>query len=140
MLNQLQMEMDAGQGKIHIGELPILEVNPRHLQWLLYQLLQNSLKFKHPERPYLIKINSIEKGGKAYIEVVDNGIGIKEEYQQRIFRIFQRLDKKSYSGTGIGLAICKKIVELYDGTIELQSKVDEGTKVCFHIPPMKSFA
>ncbi len=134
VLTQLQNEIGVKEVKTHIEELPILHMQPKHIRWLFYQLLENVLKFKHTNRLCIIEINSLEKGGKTYIEIADNGIGVEEAYQQRIFRIFQRLDKTSQSGTGIGLSICKKIVELYNGVIELQSKAGEGTKVRFYLP------
>ncbi len=113
--------------------LPTLKAEPKHIKWLFKQLIENSLKFSHPDRIPQIQIHSYTQNQKTFIEVKDNGIGIKKAHQQRIFRIFQRLNKENYNGTGIGLAMSKKIVELYGGEIALQSEIGVGTRICFSL-------
>ncbi|MGB1242848.1 MAG: sensor histidine kinase, partial [Chitinophagales bacterium] len=123
------------QASIHIqNSLPLLDAEPKHLEWLLSQIIGNALKFKDRSKPVQIEIRTYEKNEKTYVEVKDNGIGIQKIQQKKIFRIFQRLNKVDYKGTGIGLAMCKKIVEMYGGEIGLQSKEGVGTKVYFHLP------
>lgn len=134
VLRQFEEEIKTQKAIIDVQELPNLQIESKHFQWIITQLLENALKFKHPHKTCKIQIYSIEKHDKTYIEVSDNGIGIEEKHQQKIFRIFQRLNKQDYEGTGIGLAICKKIVELYGGEIGLQSEFNEGTKVYFYLP------
>ncbi|MEZ4884178.1 MAG: ATP-binding protein [Chitinophagales bacterium] len=115
-------------------ELPSLYAESKHIKWLLSQLIRNSLKFSHRDRISLIEIRSYEQNQKIFIEVKDNGIGIEKVHQQKVFRIFQRLNKEDYKVTGIGLAMCKKIVGLYDGEIDIDSEVGVGTRVYFHLP------
>ncbi len=133
-LEAFQEKISHTEAQIEVGELVSIQAEPKHFHWLIMQLIENALKFCHPTRTPNIQIYSTQRDGKTYIEIVDNGIGIEEAYQKKIFRIFQRLNKKDYDGTGIGLAICKKIVELYGGEIGLQSTLGEGTRVYFHFP------
>jgi len=134
ILEALQKEITHAQAEIEVGELMPIYAEPKHFHWLIMQLIENALKFRHPIRPLKIQIYCVERGSKTYIELSDNGIGIESKYHQKIFRIFQRLNKQDYKGTGIGLAICKKIVGLYEGEIGLQSTLGEGTRICFYFP------
>ncbi|MFC5048721.1 ATP-binding protein [Aquimarina hainanensis] len=114
------------------NSLPILEGNEIELRLLFQNLISNGIKFRNKEVIPEIVISSIEitKEGKKYwkFSVEDNGIGIPEKHQERIFAIFQRLHSKDkYPGTGIGLAHCKKIVESHGGEIWLESSEGEGS-------------
>ncbi|MGB0932350.1 MAG: ATP-binding protein [Chitinophagales bacterium] len=134
VLATLQTQINEVKATIQVSELPQLDIEPKHFQWLMVQILGNALKFSHPDKPCNVLIHSYKKKGKQYIEVRDNGIGIESIQQQKIFRIFQRLHKQNYEGTGIGLAICRKIIDMYGGEIGLQSKVGEGTAFHFSLP------
>ncbi len=134
VLSQLKTEISTANAKIQVSELPALYIEPKHFKWLMIQILSNALKFIHPDKPCYVFVHSYEKKGKQYIEVRDNGIGIESVQQQKIFGIFQRLHKQNYEGTGIGLAICKKIIDLYGGEIGLHSKENEGTAFYFSLP------
>ncbi len=105
------------------------------IKQLIHNLISNSLKFRGLKSP-IIKIGCKEKeegdGWIFYIE--DNGIGIEQQYYDKIFGIFKRLySRDDYPGTGIGLALCKRIVEAHDGIIWINPEVNEGTKICFTI-------
>ena len=102
---------------------------------LLFQhLLSNALKFSHPDRPPRIDIRAHRQSGLWHFTVADNGIGIEPRFQQRIFLIFQRLHpSEAYEGSGIGLAHSKKIVELYQGKIWVESVPGEGSTFHFTI-------
>ncbi|MGB1242843.1 MAG: tetratricopeptide repeat protein [Chitinophagales bacterium] len=134
ILTQLQPSIESTKATIEVETLPNISIEPKHFQWLMIQLIENALKFRHPDKPCHIHIHTYKKHNRQYIEVKDNGIGIEAEQRQKIFLIFQRLHKQNYDGTGIGLAICKKIISLYNGEIGLQSKVGEGTSFFFSLP------
>ncbi len=108
-----------------------------HLTELIQNLIGNALKYRS-ERAPVIRVQATTGDPMCTISVEDNGIGIAEEYRQRIFGLFQRLhggDK--YSGSGIGLAICQKIVQRYGGRIWVESEPGLGSKFLFTIPEAK---
>ena len=104
------------------------------MQQLFQNLIINGIKFHSQERSQ-IKISALRKPEEWLITVKDNGIGIDEKFQERIFEVFQRLHTKDeYPGTGIGLAICKKIVEQHGGQIYVKSALGKGATFFFTIP------
>lgn len=116
-------------GKIKLGELPKLETDPTQMRQLFQNLISNALKYHKPDVPPVVKVEGDidTPAGLCRIRVIDNGIGFDQKYAAKIFNIFQRLhDKEEYEGTGIGLAICKKVVERHGGTITARSKPGEG--------------
>lgn len=98
----------------------------------------NALKFRRPDRAPHVTVTcdpDPESPGMWRVCVADNGIGIPEEFADKVFVIFQRLHSRdAYGGTGIGLALCKKIVEHHGGRIWIESRVGEGTRFCFTLP------
>jgi len=113
--------------------LPTIKANQTHIKQLFQQLIHNAIKFRKKHELTIIEIASTKTSTHHIFSVKDNGIGINEKYQEEIFKIFNRLDKKNYQGTGIGLAICNKIVQLYGGNIWVESKADEGATFYFSI-------
>ncbi|MCB1745161.1 MAG: CHASE domain-containing protein [Gammaproteobacteria bacterium] len=123
--------------ELEVGELPEVWGNPALLQLLFQNLVSNGLKFNESPHPRISIMASRSERGVEF-RVIDNGIGIAPEYREKIFTIFERLhDEGSYPGTGIGLAICKKIVSRHSGSIEVQSALGGGTtfKVVLPAPP-----
>jgi light-regulated signal transduction histidine kinase (bacteriophytochrome) len=113
---------------IVIGNVAPVTVHRTHLLQLLQNLLSNSLKYHAPERQLLIRITSVPAAaGMVDLIVQDNGIGIDPAYHERIFGVFKRLHSRRVPGTGIGLAICKKIVQYYGGTIWVESVPGAGS-------------
>lgn len=128
----LKNEIIAKQAKIKIGEMPAqLKINPKHLRLLFQNLLSNSLQFCRGNDTPLIHINASLQEDRYRFEIKDNGIGIALENQQKIFNVFYRLDKTQYEHTGIGLAICEKIVQLYNGQIGVESSLCKGSTFYF---------
>ncbi|MFA4901124.1 MAG: ATP-binding protein [Desulfobaccales bacterium] len=117
--------------------LPTVEGDEMQLMQLFQNLVANAIKFRGAEPPQ-IQVSAKQKGTEWVFAVKDNGIGIAPEHQERIFSIFQRLHQRSeYPGTGIGLAICKKIVERHGGRIWVQSQSGNGSTFYFSIPKGK---
>jgi signal transduction histidine kinase len=117
------------------SDLPTVEGEEPLLSTLFVNLIGNSLKFRRPDVPPVIRITAERDGKEWRINVRDNGIGIEAEFADKVFVIFQRLHARdAYEGTGIGLAIVKKIVEYHGGRIWLDLDVDEGTSINFTLP------
>ncbi len=125
---------DAG-ASITIGPLPTLEAHRTDLKQLFLNLLSNSIKYRRPGVPPVISVQSDDLGDAWQIRISDNGIGIDDRYYDRIFQLFQRLHgRNEFPGTGIGLATCKKVAEIYGGRIWLDSKVGEGSTFYVVLP------
>ncbi|MFD6564646.1 ATP-binding protein [Micromonospora profundi] len=116
-------------------EMPVIRGEEPLLTNLLANLVSNSIKFRRPDVPPKVHISSRLVGGEWEISCQDNGIGIEPEFADKIFVIFQRLHSKdAYPGTGIGLAIVKKIVEYHGGRVWVDTDVPEGTAIRFTLP------
>lgn len=114
------------------GELPVVNAFPTELKLLFQNLISNSIKFQKAGVPPIIQITAQKDNGHWHFMFMDNGIGIDRQYQHRIFIIFQRLHNRSeYEGSGIGLAHCKKIVELHGGKIWVESEPGKGSTFHF---------
>jgi PAS domain S-box-containing protein len=123
----------AARAQVDISSLPVVWGDKVQLLQLFQNLLSNALKY-HADRTPVIRIRAREEPGCWLFSVEDNGIGIDPQFFDKIFIIFQRLhNKNDYSGTGIGLAICKKIVERHGGRIWVESSPDQGSTFYFTI-------
>ncbi|MGH9640233.1 MAG: sensor histidine kinase, partial [Bryobacteraceae bacterium] len=120
--------------EIRAEPLPRVRVEEIHMLQLFQNLIGNAIKYRS-ERPPMIRISCKREGAWRQICVQDNGIGIAPEYREQVFGIFKRLHNRSeYPGTGIGLAICQKIVDRYGGRIWVESEPGEGSAFCFTLP------
>ena len=127
----LTTSIEKRGAKISYKNLPTVNVDHTQLIHLFQNLIGNAIKF-HGEKSPLIHISAKNKENKWIFSVKDNGIGIDPKYFDRIFQIFQRLHtREEYSGSGIGLAICKKIVERHGGQIWVESEVGKGSTFYF---------
>jgi len=115
--------------------LPSLRVHPTQLQQLFQNLVGNAIKYCRPGTPPIVNVRVRRDGEVWLFSVTDNGLGIEAEYQERIFGLFKRLHTGAeYSGTGIGLAICQRIVERYHGRIWVESILGKGSTFNFTLP------
>jgi signal transduction histidine kinase len=125
---------------VRATDLPPLRVNDSHLAELFQQILDNALKFRTPGVPPEIDIFCYQTHKGAVLCVRDNGVGIKADHQSAIFGLFKRLDSSGYQGTGVGLAICQKIVERYQGQIWVESEIGKGSLFCFRLGEQTNIA
>jgi signal transduction histidine kinase len=140
VLDGLKFAIEENRAAITHDPLPRVMADPVQLGQLFQNLLTNAMKF-HGANPPRIHISARRTGNMWELSFRDNGIGIAEEHAERIFVIFQRLHTKTeYPGTGIGLAICKKIVERHGGRIWIEASEGGGTTFCFTIAPAGKIA
>jgi signal transduction histidine kinase len=144
VLIDLETRIETSGGTVQTSPLPTIEADPMQMRQLFQNLLSNALKFKregvHPQ----VTVTSLTEGGdngsaedaaSVRIVVSDNGIGFDEKYLDRIFNVFQRLHGRgTYEGTGIGLAVCRKIVERHGGGITARSTPGEGSTFFITLP------
>jgi len=115
--------------------------DPALLRMLLTNLFANSIKYRRPEVEPSLRLTAAVEGEMVRVDVDDNGIGIPPEYSDKVFVIFQRLHgRDEYEGTGIGLALAKKVVEFHGGTIEVREAQRGGTCMSFTLPPEETAA
>lgn len=134
VMDQLQSSLESRGAQIHCDALPTVTANKMHMTQLLQNLLGNAIKYCTADTPEAW-ISATEAADHWTITVRDNGIGIAPEYHERIFGIFQRLHTRAdYEGTGMGLALCKRIVQRYGGELGVESAVGEGSTFYFTVP------
>jgi signal transduction histidine kinase len=147
VMQDFELAIKAKKAKIHIDKIPPFEVIPCQIRQVFHNLLSNALKFTRagvpPEiniKAELVREKSIDaevdaQGHYCRITFSDNGIGFDEMYTEKVFEIFQRLNQREdYEGTGIGLAIVKKVLDRHEGIITATSQVDKGTTFVMVLP------
>jgi PAS domain S-box-containing protein len=147
-VSDLEARMTQTNGRVDVADLPSIAADPFQMRQLFQNLIGNALKFHRPGVPPQVIVRGVAwgripsgadpapPGGTGYrITVADNGIGFNQEYSERIFEVFQRLHGRGeYEGTGIGLAICRKIVQRHGGSIAVRSREGEGTSFIVDLP------
>jgi PAS domain S-box-containing protein len=134
VLSRLRLSIEETGTKLNISSLPKINGDSIQIEQLFQNLLSNSIKFRGNKEP-VIQISAEDKDSFWLFSFRDNGIGIEQKFKDRIFVIFQRLhSQQEYPGTGIGLALCKKIVERHGGNIWMESTPGDGTTFYFTIP------
>ncbi|MBI1731106.1 PAS domain S-box protein [Candidatus Acetothermia bacterium] len=141
VLSDLEVQLERTAGRVEVNGLPAINANPTLMHLLFQNLISNGLKFHREGVPPVVRISSrdLHSGPRSRafceISITDNGIGFEHADSERMFEVFQRLHSRSeYEGTGIGLAICKKIVERHGGTITAQGKPGEGATFTIRLP------
>ena len=135
--DDLESQLSETGAILEVGDLPVVRADPSQMHSLFQNLISNALKFRKTEQAPLVRVSVSDglQNGMAHITVEDNGIGFDPEYGERIFKIFERLNGRAeYTGTGIGLAICKKIVSRHHGTITAEGKPGEGAIFKLSLP------
>ncbi len=137
VLGDLETAIEQAGASVTVGELPTLEAEPMQMRQLLQNLVSNALKFRRDGVVPSVSITATvdAAAGLCELRVADNGIGFDEKYLDRIFNVFQRLHGRGkYEGTGIGLAICRKIVERHSGCIGARSTPGQGATFIVSLP------
>ncbi|MEM6698760.1 MAG: HAMP domain-containing sensor histidine kinase, partial [Bacteroidota bacterium] len=135
VLLNLKSQIDENNITIHRCTLPAVRVVPTKINQVFQNIISNAIKFKKKETPLTVHINCEDKGAHWQVAIEDNGIGIEKKDQEKIFTPFKKLHhEREYAGSGIGLATCKKIVEMHQGTIWVESEKNIGTKFIFTLP------
>lgn len=136
VLAELEPRLAESGGRVENGPLPVIQADRAQVRQLLWNLIDNAVKFRRPGVPPEIRVSSRNPSPQTVeITVEDNGVGFEEKYLGRIFRPFQRLhNRKDYEGSGIGLAICQRIVARHQGTITAKSAVGAGSKFIVTLP------
>lgn len=135
----LQSEIDATNAQVHIpSRMPVVTADAGEMARLFQNLIGNAIKYRAPERTPKVVVAVLDLGSAWEFTITDNGIGIPGEYSERVFGIFQRLHARDeYEGTGIGLAICRKVVERHGGRIWFTPATEGGTVFHFTLPKLK---
>jgi len=135
VVHDLEERTHQTDGEVVVGQLPAIDADALQMRQLLQNLVGNGLKFHKPGRPPRVEISGSAVNGTAQIVVSDNGIGFDQKYAERIFTMFERLHgRASYEGTGIGLAICRKIAHRHGGDIRASSTPGEGATFVVTLP------
>lgn len=138
VLQNMDVTVSENRATIQSGRLPVVVADELQIMHLLQNLIANSIKFRGEPDPELT-ISAVRNNGEWIICVRDNGIGFDQQYAERIFILFQRLHRRGvYEGTGIGLALCKKIVERHKGRIWAESEPGQGSSFYFSLPAEKN--
>jgi len=135
VVSDLAAAIAEAKASVTRDALPIVTCDPTQLGQVFQNLIANGIKFHRPDETPRVHVSAIQEDGTWKFSIVDNGIGIAPQYQERIFALFQRLHNRAdYPGTGIGLAICKKIVERHAGQIRVDSEPGRGTTFVVNLP------
>ncbi len=134
-LTNLRTSIDESKAVVNVEELPVVRANQLQMNQLFQNLISNAIKFRKPDTAPVVNISAKHAGNEWLFSVSDNGIGIDKEFSDKIFVIFQRLHNSSdYPGTGIGLAICKRIIEKLGGHLWVESEEGKGSTFNFTVP------
>jgi signal transduction histidine kinase len=135
VLVDLDAQIEDSNAIVRVGDLPVVRADAPQIRQLMQNLISNALKFHRDGVPAEVSVDAVLAGDVVQLSVRDNGIGFDPRYSQRIFRIFERLHgRNDYPGTGIGLAMCRKIAERHGGKIDVVSKPGQGSTSTVTLP------
>ncbi len=138
-LGLLKSRIEENQAEVNSGALPVVAGNEGQLAHVFQNLISNALKYRNPSVTPHIRVRAQQQGNQWVVMVQDNGIGFEQNQADRIFGLFKRLhDNQSYPGTGIGLAICKRIIEAHGGRMWAESVKGSGSKFLFALPAVRA--
>ncbi len=126
-LDNLAIQIEESKTKIEADPLPTVLGNQNQLMRLMQNLIGNAMKYTHPDRTPHVRISAHQDGGQWRVSVQDNGQGIPKDRQDEVFELFKRIKDNEQTGTGVGLSICKRIVDIHGGRIWIENAPDSGT-------------
>jgi light-regulated signal transduction histidine kinase (bacteriophytochrome) len=134
-LENLRASIEETKARVTYEKLPVIQADPSQMAQVLQNLIGNAIKFHKDEEPPVVHVSARQVGEEWIFSVKDNGIGIDPELFSRLFNLFQRLHTQDrYPGTGVGLAVSKKIVQRHGGRIWVESQPGQGSVFFFSIP------
>ena len=134
VLAERESELGDLAHTIDIGDLPKVAVHPMQAYRVFDNLIGNAIKYRSEERPLCVEVSGSTEGASATVVVADNGIGFDPAHQEAVFTMFRRLHANTIAGSGVGLAIVKRVVERYGGTIRAESEPGTGTRFTMELP------
>src|SRR5438552_902202 len=135
VVHDLEVRIHQLHGTVTVGALPTVDADALQMRQLLQNLIGNALKFHKPDEPPRVEVQGFTSDGMAELVVADNGIGFEEKYAEKIFTMFERLHGRGvYEGTGIGLAICRKIAQRHGGDILARGSPGAGSRFIIKLP------
>jgi signal transduction histidine kinase len=135
VIADLETSIAEAGGRVEVGPLPVIDADTLQMRQLLQNLLGNAIKFRRSDTPLLVRLGASNGGNACTLTVADNGIGFSAEYAEKIFQMFERLHGRAeYEGSGIGLAICRKIVERHGGSMTAASSNGQGATFTVTLP------
>ena len=135
VVSDLEVRIEKSGAQIQVESLPEIDADPSQMRQLFQNLISNAIKFQKPGVTPQVKVAARPTSSGLEISVTDNGIGFEEKYLDRIFTIFQRLHGRlEYEGTGVGLAVCRRIVERHRGRISARSVPGQGSAFLIALP------
>jgi PAS domain S-box-containing protein len=136
-LQNLAVTLSNGHAEVISDDMPTIYANRVMITQVFQNLIGNAVRYAHPDRNPVVEIKVVKQEFDVLFTIKDNGIGFEKQYAERIFGIFQRLHPEKSSGTGMGLAICKRIIEKQGGRIWAESVLNEGTTFFFSLPHLE---
>lgn len=138
VIADLEIEVEKSSAQIQVDHLPEVWGIPSQLRQLFQNLLSNAIKFRKKDEAPVVRIYPEVRNSRSRIVIQDNGIGFDARYAEEIFMVFKRLHSyHEFEGSGVGLSICKKIIDKHNGTIRAESTIGEGSRFIIELPPVK---
>jgi len=135
VVSDLEVRLEQCGGRVETGPLPVVTADPTQMRQLFQNLIANALKFHKPDTPSVVTVNARAENGTVELTFADNGVGFEEQHSDKIFGMFQRLhSREQYEGNGVGLAICRKIVQRHGGTITAHGVPNAGATFVVRLP------
>jgi two-component system, chemotaxis family, sensor kinase Cph1 len=130
----LRTQLDESGGRVTAENLPMVQASRHQMRQVFLNLIGNAVKYRSASESPRVHVSAWQRGDEWLFAVRDNGIGIDPQYFERIFGLFKRLYRDQYPGTGVGLALCKRIVQSHGGSIWVESTPGEGSTFYFTVP------